>query len=532
MEDVDLCLRLAARGEVVVALDAVLLHEEGATRLRGDRRARTRRQQANRQLLDARHGPGLHRTLALAALRAPEDGDAAGDDLDLDRRATWAPVLTVAVAGAVPTALAALVEADPRLRLVAHRPDTWTPILVVTDLGAIDDRDPMAGVAVGAFAVADIVSAGPAALDRLDLVVIDDGAGAAQGRTAAQVATLAAQHPTLPVQAGTVGDASAWRLLLVGLMSADRWSIRMGAPAGRAGERWGDAPVADALRRELRALGRIARVTSRDGWGSGADAAADVTLHLKGRGVAPVAAAQTNMVWILSHPSELAPGELDAADLVLAASVPLAEHLAGRTTTPVEVLHQAADARTMVAGPRDEDVASRVLFVGNTRSVARPAVLGAVQAGLDLTLIGAGWERYVDPQLVLRSSVANSELGRWYRSADVVLNDHWDEMRRWGLVSNRVFDVLACGGCVVSDELPGLTELLDGAVPTFASTEELATSVSGLLADPERRAALVARGQRIVLTEHTWQRRAAQLVALAAEVDGEPDASFGASVSP
>jgi GT2 family glycosyltransferase len=539
MEDVDLCLRLAQHGEIVVALDAVLLHEEGATRLRGDRRARTQRQQANRRLLDARHGPRLQRAIASTALTERQAGDA--EDAS-GRRETPAPQLNIAVAGPVPDALARLAAADGRLRLTAPRSEVWTPILIVTDLGAVEDRDLEAGIVIGWFASHDAAEGGPdthdaadalarsAVLDRLDRVVIDDGTDVPHdlqqdGRASAFVAALTVHHPTLPVQLGGVADAEGWRELLHGLVATDRWSIRIGAPAGRAGERWGDAPVADALRRELRSLGRIARVSPRDGWGVGVDAAADVTVHLKGRGVAPVAAAQTNIVWILSHPSELAPGELDAADLVLAASVPLAAHLSGRTTTPVEVLHQAADARVMVAGPRDEEVASRVLFVGNTRSVARPAVLGAIEAGLELTLVGAGWERYVDPRLVLRSSVPNSDLGRWYRSADVVLNDHWDEMRRWGLASNRVFDVLACGGCIVSDELPGLTELLDGAVPTFVATDELAATVTGLLDDPQRRAALVERGRRLVLAEHTWQRRAAQLVELVTGTDVRSAAS-------
>jgi GT2 family glycosyltransferase len=517
MEDVDLCLRLAAHGRVVVALDAVLLHEEGATRLRGDRRARAQRQQANRRLLDARHGPRLRRELLLAALSGPHDASARSFEAG-----TGAQV-AIAVAGSVPAPLVALIEADDRLRLVAHRPDRWTPVLVVTDVAALDERDLSAGVVLGHLVAEDdaaVERIRTAALDRLDLAVIaaaTHGAAETLSTVSAITAALEVDHPTLPVRVGAPPDAAAWRALLSELTLAERWSIRMGAPAGRAGERWGDAPVADALRRELRALGRIARVAPRDRWGGGDDAAADVTVQLKGRGVAPVATAQTNVLWLLSHPSELAPGELDAVDLVLAASVPLAEHLQGRTTTRVEVLHQAADGRVMRPGPRDEDVASRVLFVGNTRSVARPAVLGALEAGLELTLVGAGWERYVDPRLVLRSSVPNTELGRWYRSADVVLNDHWDEMRRWGLVSNRVFDVLACGGCVVSDELPGLAQLLDGTVPTFASTEELAATVTALLADPARRADLVDRGQRIVLAEHTWQRRAAQLVALAGD---------------
>jgi spore maturation protein CgeB len=255
----------------------------------------------------------------------------------------------------------------------------------------------------------------------------------------------------------------------------------------------------------------------RDRWGQGADRSADVTLHLKGRGVAPTADAQRNIVWVMSHPSELAPGELDAADLVLAGSELLADRYRAATTTPVATLPQAADARGFTSGAADPERASRVLFVGNTRSVERPVVLGAVDAGLPLTLVGAGWERYLDPRLVTREHVPYAELPGWYRSADVVLNDHWDDMARWGLVSNRVFDALACGACVVSDEVPGLGALLDDAVVTFRDRADVGPVVRALLADPDARAARAERGRRAVLAAHTWAHRAETLVRLVTE---------------
>ncbi len=503
MEDVDLCLRLAARGQVAVALDAVLLHEEGATRLRGERRARASRQQANRRLFDARNAPGLRRRLTLAALAAQGDVDAV--------------TLTVGVVGPVPPALAALALSLPTLRIGPHQPDGWDPFLVVTDLAALDGARASGGVLLGWLGGADLPSvdavAHAEAIERLDVIVTADTSLAT---------AIAAAHPTVPLRPSAPTDAADARHLLHELARAERWSIRIGAPGGRAGGRWGDAPVAEALRRELRAHGHVVRVATREDWGGAFDTAADVTLHLKGRGVAPVASGQTNIVWVISHPSELAPGELDAADLVLAASVPLTEHLAARTATPVRVLHQAADARTLVAGPHDPALASRVLFIGNTRSVPRPAVLGAIEAGLDLTLIGDGWARYVDPRLVLRDAVPNAELARWYRSADVVLNDHWDEMRRWGLVSNRVLEVLACGGLVVSDALDGLDALTDGAVPTYTGPDELVAIVTALLDDAERRAELAARGQAAVLAAHTWRHRAETLIEL---VDALPAAT-------
>jgi len=500
LEDVDLCLRLGDLGPVRVATDALLLHEEGATRLRSDRRSRTRRQTANRRLLDARHGPSL-RARALDALRTGAD--------DVARPARRPRIV---VDGSLPD-----VDALRALTGFAVRTDERgggpAPVLRVVGTGAQVPADADVPV-LGWAADAAVAAAWPAALlDACDVLVTADGDP--DGRVGARAPTL----PVVRLDRGAAPGPEGTDLgaLVHDVLRRPRWSVRTGAPGGPRGARWGDTPVAAALRRELRAHGTVVRVAPRPGWGGPADRAADVVVTLKGRGIAPPAApAQCTLVWIISHPSELAPGELDDADLVHAVAAPLADHLRTLTLTPVHVLPQAADARTFVAGPRDADRTSRVLFLGNSRAVPRPAVMAAARAGLPLTLVGAGWHRFVDGGLVRRTSVPAEELPSWYRSADVVLNDHWDEMRHWGLVSNRVLEVLACGGLVVSDALPGLDDLTDGAVPTYDDVDALAPLVRALLDDPERRAELAARGRAAVLAAHTWEHRAATLVGLVA----------------
>jgi len=514
-EDVDLCLRLAAHGAVRVALGAVLHHEEGATRLTGrhgvDRRSRSLRQARNRALLDARHAPALRRRVVDAALPLVPEGD--------DATTSDATRLVVGVGGVPPSLLLRALRGDRSVRVIVRGPGALT---VVADPRSI----PAAGDPREDVPVLGWIDAGQGGrawtrteLGRIDALAVIASSQAAEA--AIDVAALQALAPTLPIH--RVDSPDDVRTLVRTLLLAPRWTLRIGAPTGRAAERWGDAPVARALGSELRARGIVVRVVARDGWGQGADRAADVTVHLKGRGVAPVADSQTNVVWVMSHPSEVAPDELDAADLVLAGSDLLASRYRGSTVTPVEVLPQAADARRFIAGPVEPERASRLLFIGNTRSVPRPSVLGAVDAGLPLTLIGGGWERFVDPRLVALPSVPHEALPGWYRSADVVLNDHWEDMARWGLVSNRVFDALACGACVVSDEVPGMAELLDDAVVTFASRDDVATTVRTLLSDPVQRAARVGRGRRAVLAAHTWEHRAAELVRLVAE-HARPDA--------
>jgi GT2 family glycosyltransferase/glycosyltransferase involved in cell wall biosynthesis len=529
-EDVDLCLRLGEHGRIRVALGSVLNHEEGATRLidrrGGDRHERARRQSANRALLDARHAPSLRRRVVTEAL-APRGADGTAGPLAATAMAADAVSLAIGVIGAPPSALLRALRDDPAVRIDTRGSGA---VMVVTDPRRVPERDdPAADVPILAWIDAGdrVADWSRGALARVDAVLViagttgatdAAGAGDVDAAIAGVETRLRELDPTMPVHraAGTEDVRTAVRTLLL----APRWTVRIGAPGGRAAERWGDVPVAEALGRELRAHGVVVRTVGRDRWGRGADRTADVTVHLKGRGVAPVSDVQCNVVWVMSHPSEVAPGELEAADLVLAGSELLAARYRERTTTRVVVMPQAADARRFTPGPVEPDRASRVLFVGNTRSVPRPSVLGAIDAGLPLTLIGGGWERYVDPALVRHPAVANAQLPGWYRSADVVLNDHWEDMARWGLVSNRVFDVLACGTCVVSDDVPGMDALLDDAVVTFADRSDVGRTVRTLLADPAERAARAERGRRAVLAAHTWEHRAAALVALVAEHGG------------
>jgi spore maturation protein CgeB len=143
----------------------------------------------------------------------------------------------------------------------------------------------------------------------------------------------------------------------------------------------------------------------------------------------------------------------------------------------------------------------------------RPAVADARAVGLRPSIYGDGWRDLVDPQLVVAEHVDNEELPIVYASAGVVLNDHWRTMQTWGFVSNRVFDVLACGTPVISDSVAGLAELFDGSVFEYHSPAELRQLVDQVLADPAAARERSARGRAAVLAAHTFDHRAEELIA-------------------
>jgi O-antigen biosynthesis protein len=289
--------------------------------------------------------------------------------------------------------------------------------------------------------------------------------------------------------------------------------LKTSAPSRDVAATWGDWHLADALAREVRARGHVVALQTADEWDARWGRAHDVAVHLKGRSRVRRADGQVHVVWNISHPEELTPEECDEADLVLVASRTFPDELRLRTTTTVEVLLQATDERRFRPLSADPRHSHDVGFVGNSRFVMRPVIRDAIAAGLRPAIYGGNWERYVDPDLVVSTFVANEDLPEVYSSLKILLNDHWEGMRRHGFISNRIFDALACAACVVSDEHEELTAVFGDAVATYRRPEDLRETVDRLLAEPETRHAMGARGRDAVLSAHTFSHRADELIA-------------------
>jgi spore maturation protein CgeB len=105
-----------------------------------------------------------------------------------------------------------------------------------------------------------------------------------------------------------------------------------------------------------------------------------------------------------------------------------------------------------------------------------------------------------------------------------VLNDHWDDMRERGFLSNRLFDAAACGARIISDEVPGMGEVFSGLVRGYRNESELLDLVrSGPEGFPgeDRRLAVAERIRR----EHSFDARAHQLLDAVLAVRSGADAS-------
>nr|WP_181035774.1 glycosyltransferase [Clavibacter michiganensis] len=279
------------------------------------------------------------------------------------------------------------------------------------------------------------------------------------------------------------------------------------------GDEWGDAFFAEDFARSLRRLGHTVFV-DRLGehirpTGARRD---DVVVQLRGLHLSPLEPGALNVLWVISHPDLVDDDEIRSGfDLVLAASAPWAEKKTRETGFRVSPLLQATDPGRFHRGPVDSDLRFDLLFLGRSRNVFRTVVKDALEIGAPITIIGENWEQFIDMSHVHSPFLDNERVSAAYRGARVVLNDHWEDMRRAGFISNRLFDAVASGAVVVSDPVEGISDIFSDSVAEYESVEDLKAILSPTYVWPsesERERASLSVAQR-----HSFDARAEEFVA-------------------
>lgn len=287
-----------------------------------------------------------------------------------------------------------------------------------------------------------------------------------------------------------------------------KWAVLIAAPAHEAGAHWGDTWFANDLVAALQRHGQDAKVVTRTRGDVPARDADDVVVVLRGlRRFVPRPGNTKWFLWVISHPDLLEPGELAQYDRVFAASTTWTHPEAD-----VSPLLQATNPERFNPELAAPGSGADVLFVGSTRSQYRPIVKDAIDAGVDLSIYGKGWGAFVDPKYVVSEYLPGDEVGAAYRAANVVLNDHWADMARDGFLSNRLFDAVAAGANVVSDEAVGLHEVFGESVITYKDAADLPAAIERARARTE--ATKRADAVRIA-REHSFDARAEVLIAAA-----------------
>ncbi len=465
------------------------------------------------------------------------------------------PEVTGVLTGAGPAAARILrsVAADlPSIRVVeeAGDPDPVTsPVVVEVEAGVRPPRWPWLPPLLQALERPGVAAAGPLLLaedftvagpvlaghpladaERLDGLPVPAARVVAR-KVGAEGETVLAAGSRVVVDAGEESPADRGNLTLwnaAGFESpgvpirvregrpALRWSIDIAAGAGPIGTRWGDYHFARSLSAALDRLGQWVAIDHPETRGRASRELDDVVLVIRGLDAVLPPPHATGLLWVISHPDEVTRDEAAAYDAVFAASRTWAASRAAEWGLPVEPLLQCTDTTRFHPGLAEPDSGPRRLFVGNARHHLRPSVAAAIETGTPLTVIGTGWDEWLPAGEVTVGAdrVANEDLPALYASAGLVLNDHWEDMRVEGFVSNRIFDVLATGARLLTDAVAGLDDVLgDGpTLPTWSHLSEFAHLTGEPLEDhyPDA-AARLALAEKVV-AEHSFDARAATLL--------------------
>ena len=284
-------------------------------------------------------------------------------------------------------------------------------------------------------------------------------------------------------------------------------AIKIPVPTWKIVNEWGDYHFAMGLKKEFERKGCEVIIQVVQEWYDNSDDDCDVVLVLRGIQKYRPKSHHFNIMWNISHPDEIDIDEYNQYDYVLIASEIWAEKIKKSVDVPVETMLQCCDPELFYPEHSNE-YKHDILFVGNSRRVFRKIIKDLMPTDKSLAVYGANWEDFIDEKYIKGTHVPNKELRKAYSSCKILLNDHWDDMREKGFISNRIFDGFASGALIISDHIKGADNVFDETLIIYDTPDELNNLIDKYLNNKELRHEKVEIMRNFVIEHHTFQNRA------------------------
>ncbi len=203
-------------------------------------------------------------------------------------------------------------------------------------------------------------------------------------------------------------------------------------------------------------------------------------------------------------------------DILLASSKAACKKLEEKTGRKAELFPIAANAERFRAdtNEKETDTAYRcdVCFTGN-RFSPREIEEELVPAELpyDVRIYGDGWDSVKSFAPYCKGHLPYDKIPKVYYGSRIALDDATASTKAAGSVNSRVFDALAAGCLVLTNNETGSRETFDGMLPVFRNREELEELLARYLEDEPARREKVEILRQFVLDNHTYEIRADQL---------------------
>ena len=210
-----------------------------------------------------------------------------------------------------------------------------------------------------------------------------------------------------------------------------------------------------------------------------------------------------NILYIISHFDEIKEKEFKQYDIILCASIKATEKLRKKYKN-VHYVPQFTNKERFYY-EKDEIYNNQLIFIGNAYNGCRDVVKYAINKNLPISIFGNFWETYIDKKYIKGKYIDNYNLHKFYSNADIVLNDTNHSMKENGFVSNRVYDVTACKGFLISDYIKEIEDVYGDSIPMYKNEEELEQLVTYYLAHPEERKIKAQKAFEITTKNYTNQ---------------------------
>lgn len=182
----------------------------------------------------------------------------------------------------------------------------------------------------------------------------------------------------------------------------------------------------------------------------------------------------------------------------------------------------AANTETFRPAAEPAAPAYEVSFVGAAYG-RRPAwIKHLVQAGVKTSCFGHGWPAGPISEAAMVDVYRASRVNLNFATGGTAFTGLWP--RRTKQIKARLFEVTACGGFLLTEEVEGLEEYFQPRkeIETFASAEELLDKCRYYLEhEPERRA-IASAGCARTHREHTYRQRFGEIFAALEALDRRP----------
>lgn len=255
------------------------------------------------------------------------------------------------------------------------------------------------------------------------------------------------------------------------------WVIKSANPNNENGRKFSDYSYAQSMKKYLERMGKEVVVESIDEWDITDNA--DVVVFL--RGYKPYFPDRKNekciyILWVLSHPDQITDREYNSYDVVCVGTKKeeFLETLSERVHVPMEIVLMCTDSEIFFPG--DDPYGEKEhewIFVGNSKWIPRKSVIWSIKNDIPLEIWGKDWDK-IEPDLseyVVKDHILNDDLPELYRNSKITVNDHYDDMTKYGFINTRILESLCCGLPIISDYSQDMEKMFGDAILYYNDEE-------------------------------------------------------------